>query len=132
MSLRYLILIPALGPLVYYLLAILSGWKYLRKLRNLPTLDCSFAPPVSILKPVRGIDREAFENFASMCNLDYPTYEIIFAVGEANDPVIPLIQKLQREFPATSIRLIVGIEQLGISRKTLLYRMAKHKIERNS
>ena len=118
MSLRYLILIPALGPLVYYLLAILSGWKYLRKLRNLPTLDCSFAPPVSILKPVRGIDREAFENFASMCNLDYPTYEIIFAVGEANDPVIPLIQKLQREFPATSIRLIVGIEQLGISRKT--------------
>lgn len=118
MSLRYLILIPALGPVVYYLLALLSGWQYLRKLRSLPPLDRSFAPPVSILKPVRGVDRGAYENFASMCNLDYPTYEIIFAIGEADDPVIPLIEKLQREFPATSIRLIVGVEQLGISRKT--------------
>ncbi len=117
MSFRYLILIPALGPLVYYLLAVLSGWQYLQKLRNLPPFDRSFTPPVSILKPVRGIDREAYENFSSMCALDYPQYEIVFAVGEPGDPVIPIIEKLQREFPSTSIRLIVGVEQLGVSPK---------------
>jgi ceramide glucosyltransferase len=117
MSFRYLILIPALGPLVYYLLTILSGLAHLRKLRKLPPFDRSFAPPVSILKPVRGIDREAYENFASMCDLDYPRYEIIFAVSEGDDPVRPLIERLQREFPCTSIRLIIGVEQLGVSPK---------------
>lgn len=111
----YAIPLPALDPLVYYSLAIVAGFQYSRKLKNIPPPDHSIAPPVSILKPVRGVDREAYKNFASMCELDYPQYEIIIAVGEADDPVIPLIEKLQLEFSATSIRLIVGVEQLGIS-----------------
>ena len=116
-SARYLILIPALGPLVYYALAILSGWKYFRRLKQLPPFDRTFAPPVSILKPVRGVDREAYANFASMCALDYPEYEIVFAVGETDDPVISLIEKLRREFPTTAIRLVAGVEQIGFSPK---------------
>jgi len=131
-SLRYLVLLPALGPLVYYGIAILAGWEYLRKLRKLPELDRTFAPAVSILKPVRGVDREAYENFASMCGLDYPEYEIVFAVGDEDDPVIPLIQRLQREFSGTSIRLIVGVEQLGVSPKAnnlcRLVKEAKHDL----
>jgi ceramide glucosyltransferase len=67
-----------------------------------------------------------------MCRLDYPQYEIVFGVREADDPVVPLIQKLQREFPERSIRLIVGIEQLGASRKTntlcRLVKEAKHDL----
>jgi ceramide glucosyltransferase len=67
-----------------------------------------------------------------MCRQDYPKYEILFAVSEADDPVIPLIEKLQREFPERSIRLIVEIEQLGASRKTnslcRLVREAKHDL----
>ena len=117
MSLRYLILIPALGPLVYYVLALFSGWEFLHKRKDLPPFNRSFTPPVSILKPVRGLDREAYKNYASMCVLDYPNYEIVFAVGDADDPVIPLIEKLQSDFPATSIRLIVGVEPLGVSPK---------------
>jgi ceramide glucosyltransferase len=117
MSVRYLILFPALCPLIYYLIAISSGWVYTQKLKRLPPFDRSFTPPVSILKPVRGVDREAYQNFASMCALDYPEYEIVFAVAEKDDPVVPLVQNLQLEFPCTSIRLIVGVEQLGISPK---------------
>jgi hypothetical protein len=61
-----------------------------------------------------------------MCVPDYPEYEIIFAVGEAADPIIPTIQALQRDFPETQIRLIVGVEQLGACRKTNnLCRLAK-------
>jgi ceramide glucosyltransferase len=116
-SLRYFILLPALGPIAYYALAIFSGLGYLRRLKKLPPFDRSFAPPVSVLKPVRGVDREAYDNFASMCGLDYPEYEIVFAVSETDDPVIPLIQRLQRDFPETSIRLIAGVEQLGVSPK---------------
>lgn len=124
--LKYLVLIPALGPLVYYCLAIFATWSYRRSLKQLPPFDPSQTPPVSILKPVRGHDWGAYDNFASMCGLDYPEYEIVFAVGQADDPIIPTIEKLQRDFPKTTIRLITGVEQLGASRKTNnLCRLAK-------
>ncbi len=114
----YLILLPALAPLIYYAVAIYAGRRFFRRKKKLTGIDRSFAPPVSILKPVRGVDREAYENFASMCELDYEPYEIVFAVAELDDPAIALIQKLQKEYPHRCIRLIAGIEQLGNSRKT--------------
>ncbi len=114
----YLVLLPALGPLLYYGLAIFSSWDYFNRLKKLTSTEPNIIPPVSILKPVRGVDPEAYENFASMCRLDYPEYEIIFGVGEADDLASPLVARLQREFPERSIRLITGIEQLGASRKT--------------
>jgi ceramide glucosyltransferase len=115
--LRWFVLLPALGPLVYYGLALFSGLEYFRGLRKRPPLNHSFAPPASILKPVRGLDRGAYENYASFVRLDYPEYEILFAVGDPGDPVIPLIERLQRDFPQRAIRLIAGVEQLGISPK---------------
>lgn len=115
--LPYLILLPALAPLIYYLLAIYAGQSFFRRAKA-QKIDRSFAPPISVLKPVRGMDREAFENFASMCDLDYPNYEILFAVSEARDPAIDVIEQIQRAFPQRSIRLIVGVEQLGNCRKT--------------
>jgi ceramide glucosyltransferase len=116
--LRWLMLLPALGPLVYYCLAIYSGLAYFLRLRRLPPVDRSFAPPVSILKPVRGLDHGAYENFASFCALDYPDYEILFAVADSDDPVIPIIENLRKDHPRQAIRLIVGVEQLGITLKT--------------
>ncbi|GAC1673276.1 MAG: bacteriohopanetetrol glucosamine biosynthesis glycosyltransferase HpnI [Candidatus Acidiferrum sp.] len=126
MDWRYLVLLPALGPLVFYCLAIYAGIGYFRGLRRMPPLARGFAPPVSILKPVRGIDREAYENFASYCGLEYPEYEILFAVADEDDPVVPIILRLQRNYPRQRIRLIVGMEQLGITRKTnSLVRLAR-------
>jgi ceramide glucosyltransferase len=125
-TLRFLILLPALGPLVYYCLAIYSGLAYFRRLRKLPPLDRSFSPPVSILKPLRGLDHHAYENFASFCGLDYPDYEILFAVADTDDPIIPVIERLQKDHPQQAIRLIVGVEQLGLTLKTnSLVRLAR-------
>jgi ceramide glucosyltransferase len=117
-ELRYLVLLPALAPLLYYCLAIFSSWDYFRHIKRFISIEPHLAPPVSILKPVCGVERGVYENFASLCRLDYPEYEIVFGVAEANDLVVRLIEKLQREFPERSIRLIVGIKQLGASRKT--------------
>ncbi len=129
---RWLVLLPALGPLVYYCLAIYSGLVYFRRLRKLPPVDRSFSPPVSILKPVRGLDHGAYENFASFCGLDYPDYEILFAVADSDDPVIPIIEKLRNDHPRQAIHLIVGVEQVGITLKTnslvRLAREARHEL----
>ena len=131
-TLRALILLVALSPLIYYGLAVYAGLSFFRWKKRLPPLDRSYAPPISILKPVRGVDREAYENFSSMCELDYPEYEIVFAVAERDDPVIGLIRKLQDAFPGRSIRLIEGVEQVGNCRKTnslcRLVKEAKHEL----
>jgi ceramide glucosyltransferase len=114
---RWAILAAALAPFAYYLLSAYCGWEYFRKLRKAPPRDPSFHPPVSVLKPVRGLDREAYENFASFCRQEYPEYEILFAVSDAGDPVIPVIEKLMRDFPERPIRLLVGVPRLGASSK---------------
>lgn len=123
---RDLVLLTATAPLFYYGLAIYASESFFRSKRKAGQIDRSVAPAVSILKPVRGVDREAYENFASMCALDYPQYEIIFAVAERTDPVLGVLERLRADFPRCAIRVIVGIEQLGTCRKTNnLCRLAK-------
>jgi ceramide glucosyltransferase len=69
------------------------------------------------LKPVRGVDFASYENYSSFCRLDYPDYEILFAVNDPADPAVPLIRRLIEEFPGRTIRLLVGAENLGANRK---------------
>jgi len=107
----------AVAPLAYYLLSLYCVLDYFRGIRKLPAVDRSFTPPVSIIKPVRNVDREAYENFASFCRLDYPEYEIVFAVADREDPVIPVIHKLQRDFPKCAIRLVTAAAHLGANNK---------------
>jgi ceramide glucosyltransferase len=75
-------------------------------------------PPVSILKPLRGVDPQMYESFRSHCVQDYPEYEIIFGVSEPDDPAVASVQQLIREFPGCKIRLLVCQEVLGNNRKT--------------
>jgi ceramide glucosyltransferase len=115
--LRLAALVLAAGPLVYYLLSLYCTIEYFRDLRRLPPRDDSFAPPVSILKPVRGVDPGAYENFASYCRLDYPEYELVFAMADPHDPVIPVIEQLQRDFPDRSIRFVTDVPCVGENNK---------------
>ena len=116
-TLRFSLLIMAVAPLAYYLLSFYCVLDFFRGLRRLPAVDRSFTPPVSIIKPVRSLDREAYANFASFCRLDYPEYEIVFAVEEREDPVIPVIEKIQQDFPNCSIRLVTASAHLGANHK---------------
>ena len=67
-----------------------------------------FTPPISNLKPVRGIDPEAYENFASFCCQDYPNYEVLFCIDGSDDPVLPVLLRLQREYPQANIKILFG------------------------
>jgi ceramide glucosyltransferase len=89
-------------PFVYYLLVLYSSWRFFRQSRT----RNEFTPPVSILKPIRGLDPEAYENFASLCRQDYPEYELMFCVSHADDPVIPILENLIRDFPERRIRIL--------------------------
>jgi ceramide glucosyltransferase len=109
-ELRDLILTLPCAAFLYYLVAAVCARRFARRA---PEHSAGFTPPVSILKPVRGVDREAYDNFVSFCRLDYPEYEILFGVSDPGDPVVPIIQKLIEDFPLRRIRLYTGMVKLG-------------------
>lgn len=77
-----------------------------------------FAPDVSILKPVKGVDPSMYAGFASHCRQQYSgRFEIVFGVSSMDDPAVAEIERLRAEFPACAIRLIECTERLGTSGK---------------
>jgi ceramide glucosyltransferase len=105
----------ALCGMGFYVLCLGSVRNFLRARRK---TQPSFAPPVSILKPLRGVDPQMYESFRSHCIQDYPEYEIIFGVSEAEDPAVEAVHQLMREFPDCKIRLVICPAVLGANRKT--------------
>ena len=130
-AIRYALFALALAPLAYYAIAIVAARLFFRTRDFVQALP-DFTPAVSILKPIYGLDRETYENYASFCEQDYPDYEILFCVGDGQDPAVPLIQKLIDNFPNHAIRLFVGSEPLGVSDKVnklcRMSREAKHGV----
>lgn len=109
----------AISSAAYYALCLRSAARFLRerKAAGEGARPTQTGPPVSILKPLRGTDPEMYESFRSHCLQNYPEYEIIFGVSDANDAAIPLVERLKAEFPQHSIRLIVCRQNLGPNTK---------------
>jgi ceramide glucosyltransferase len=95
-------------PFVYFSLALVSSLLFFLEAPAEADEETGFLPPVSNLKPVRGLDPEAYENFASFCRQDYPNYEILFCVGDTSDPALPVLQRIVRDFPKCQIRILIG------------------------
>ncbi|MFZ0522478.1 MAG: bacteriohopanetetrol glucosamine biosynthesis glycosyltransferase HpnI [Candidatus Acidiferrales bacterium] len=129
---RDALVVLALASFAYYVVAIIAAVRFFGARRGRDAVPSSFTPPLSILKPIYGLDRETYENYASFCLQDYPDYEILFCVSDDQDPAIPVIAELARNFPERSIQLIVGSEPLGVSDKVnklcRMVRAAAHEI----
>jgi ceramide glucosyltransferase len=90
-------------PLAYALISLCCARAFFNRDRE----QAAHTPPVTIIKPVKGMDAESYENFASFCCQDYPRFQIIFAAASPSDPVIPVIEKLAADFPAVDMELVV-------------------------
>jgi ceramide glucosyltransferase len=89
-----------------------------------------FTGPISVLKPLKGLDDNLFDNLESFCLQDYPQYEIIFCLQDRNDPARKVAAKVQERHPDRDISIVVEDCQIGLNPKVnnLLpaYRRAKH------
>jgi len=127
---RAAVILVAVAPLVYYLVAIFAALRFFGTKRD-PHPE-NFTPPVSLLKPVRGVDFATYENFESFCTLDYPEYETLFCVNEMTDPAVPMIERLRRKYPNRRIEIFSGAEQIGsnckVNNLALLTKQARNEI----
>src|SRR5207247_3147194 len=132
--LEIVFLLAAIASIFYYVLCMWSAAAFLREQKTAgnrvyptPTL-----PGISIFKPLKGTDPEMYDSFRSHCVQDYPEYEIIFGVSEADDPALELVKRLNQEFPQHAIRMMVCEQKLGanikVSNLAQMAREAKYDI----
>ena len=74
-------------------------------------------PPVTILRPVCGLEHSVEETLASTFAIDWPDYEIIFCCASAADPVVPLVERLIAAHPHVPARLLTGDDRISINPK---------------
>jgi ceramide glucosyltransferase len=108
------LLILCLSAILYYCYAIYAA---LRFFSQAPQIEPDFHPPITILKPICGLDIDTYENFASFCQQDYPEYQIIFAVRDSLDPSVEVVEKIIHDFPEIDIHLVVSDRTIGTNLK---------------
>ncbi|MBI1760612.1 MAG: bacteriohopanetetrol glucosamine biosynthesis glycosyltransferase HpnI [Acidobacteria bacterium] len=131
-AVRVVLLVCVTAACVYYSVALLAGLFWFRDRRRQRALGLSYTPAATIFKPVRGADAHAYENFASFCRQNFPVFQIVFGVQDTSDPALPIIEKLQRDFPACDIALVVSPKEIGFNRKVSnlqnMLAAAKHEV----
>jgi ceramide glucosyltransferase len=89
-------------------------------------------PPVTIFKPLKGVDEGLEENLRSFFQLDYPVYQLLMGVADLDDPAIPVARRLMAEFPTHDASLIVGAPAFGLNPKVenlaSMWRHRKHEV----
>jgi ceramide glucosyltransferase len=108
-----------LASLGFYTIAGLgiASFLKLRRRNRANIASHTSLPPVSILKPLKGIDPQIWEAFCSHCEQDYPDFQLIFGVSDPDDPAAVLVRKLQEKYPGRQIELLLCPRDLGTNRK---------------
>jgi ceramide glucosyltransferase len=115
----------AVAGMGYFVAALLAAWRFLAERRK-PL--AAFAPGVSLLKSLKGLDPGMIDGFRSHCRQSYAgEYELLFGVASLSDPAVEAVRQLQAEFPERAIRLIECPERLGTNGKiSTLIQLAAH------
>lgn len=103
-----------LSAIIYYCYAIYAAIAFLRQPH---TINPEFHPPVTILKPLCGLDSDAYKNLVSFCQQDYPSFQIIFCVRDRQDPIIEVVEKVSQQFPHVDMDLVVSDRVIGANLK---------------
>ncbi len=116
----------------------LQIWS-VRSCRTISTPSCpggtisspAFFPPISILKPLKGLDDNLFDNLESFCHQDYPEYEVIFSLQNENDPACKVARMIKNKYPDRDITVHIERCSAGLNPKVNnlipAYRVAKHQ-----
>ncbi len=102
--------------LTIFLLQIIAVRKMLTPPQEEPSCGANF-PPISVLKPLKGIDDNLYDNLDSFCRQSYPAYEVIFSLQDHNDPAYKLACKIKEKYPDREIRIVIEPYTRGMNPK---------------
>jgi ceramide glucosyltransferase len=92
-------------------------WRSVREARRSGGREGGFSPPVSILKPLKGVDDRLLDNLSSFCRLDYPKYEILFCLQSPSDPALRVVNRVRELFPKKEISVAIDDFRGGLNPK---------------
>lgn len=128
--LRPLLLVVCASATGFYAYAVFAARDLLARHKEQP--DSADEPPVSILKPLRGLDPNPVGNFASFCQQDYPAWEVLFGAEDESEPGLEAVRQVTRDHPRADIRIVLGSGLSGKNPKvrtlSRLVREAKHPL----
>jgi ceramide glucosyltransferase len=123
-----------LASLVFYLIGYWGARSFFAGARkaNGSVRDDASLPGVSVLKPLKGLDVDLYENLSTFCRQDYPKFQIVFGVADPHDPAVKVVRRLQRYYPSVRIDLVIDGRVYGtnykISNLHNMYRAAAHEV----
>ncbi|KAI6162082.1 glycosyltransferase family 21 protein [Pisolithus thermaeus] len=120
---------------VLWALALLGCWTARTRYRTRPQsplASADDAPGVSILRPLKGLDTNLYENLESTFVQEYPHFEILLSVADEHDQALAIVRDLIAKYPHVNARIIIGEETVGVNPKVnnlvRSYREAAHDI----
>jgi ceramide glucosyltransferase len=93
---------------IFLFLVLLGAWRF--RHRRPPAAQPPQMPPVSVLKPVHGMEPHLEENLESFFRQDYPRFEVVFGARHEDDPALEVVQRLRRRYPDVAVRIVLAGE----------------------
>ncbi len=123
-----LAMLIAAGGIAYLLLAIWRVHEF-RERRAAPT---SFPPKVTVMVPVHGAPARLYDCLRSICDQDYPDFQVVFGLHHPDDPGRAVIERVRAEFPHRDHALVIDERRIGANPKICnlanMYRAARHDV----
>ncbi|WP_267384419.1 glycosyltransferase [Cyanobacterium sp. uoEpiScrs1] len=113
--LQFLCLIPILGGTIFSILTVLTIQYFLKNSKS-DIID-SFTPPLTVLKPVRGLEKNLKHNLCTIATQDYPNYQVIYSVQDPEDLAFPILKEIQEKFGSSRISIVVSTLEVGANGK---------------
>ena len=94
-SITLILLVPVVVGSACSVIVVVAACAWFRR----PRAVAAYAPPVTVLKPLFGLDRNLIENLRVICTQDYPDYQVVLSAQRRDDPAIPVMREIARAFP---------------------------------
>src|SRR6266550_1473310 len=111
-ALLFLALAGSFTSTIYLAMTLVATVRYLRRARFAHALAAatppSSLPPVTIFKPLHGMEEQLAANIESFFQQDYPDYEVIFGARDADNPAIKIAEEIRARYPHVPSRVILS------------------------
>ncbi len=106
------VLLSAIG-----VLQALAGWAATVRFARHSRPNAIPCPGITVLKPLYGDEPLLEPALSSLCEQDYPDFQIVFGVQHPADPSVAVVRRLQARFPARAMELVIDPALHGVNRK---------------